>query len=160
MIDKLSGRNGTAEFAHRSMKNLNFILDSAEECDVHPITQTITSLLAILIFPWERSALNQIKKKRLPVLTREGWPIWEMSGSRVDDNKVKNVGDLIELVRNSVAHGNVSFDSDSRNLEEVLVSFKNFPEGGGSSNWHASIKANELVEFCRRFSSFIADSVA
>jgi hypothetical protein len=106
MLDKLQGRNGTGEFARRSMKNLDFVLTNAETgADVHPITQTVGALLGIIVFPWKRSALFALKKKRLTVATTEGWPSWQMRGTLVDANKVKNVGQLIELVRNSIAHG-------------------------------------------------------
>lgn len=46
MLNKLEGRNGTREFARRSMKNLDFILGAVERnADVHPVTQTIGALL-------------------------------------------------------------------------------------------------------------------
>ena len=39
MLNKLDGRNGSGEFARRSLKNLDFILDAARNsADVHPVT--------------------------------------------------------------------------------------------------------------------------
>jgi hypothetical protein len=94
------------------MKNLQFILDVGGGADVHPVTQTISALLGIVVFPWEKSAFHAVKKKRLAVARSEGWPAWTMSGPRIDSNKVKTIGNLLELLRNSVAHGKVTFDSD------------------------------------------------
>jgi HEPN pEK499 p136 len=160
MLGKLQGRNGTGEFARRSMKNLDFVLTNAETgADVHPVTQTVGSLLGIIVFPWERSALFAVKKKRLAVAATEGWPSWQMTGTLVDANKVKNVGQLIKLVRNSVAHGKVTFDSDSKHLTEVTVTFENYPRGSSKMNWRGVIRADHLASFCRKFSEYVADHV-
>jgi len=71
MLDKLEGRNGTQQFAHRSMKNLDFMIAAAEDGeDVHPITATVGALLALMVFPWERNALDAVTNKRLPCTAR------------------------------------------------------------------------------------------
>jgi len=156
----LPDRNVTFEFARRSLKNLDFVVASAN-AGVHPVTQAVTSLLAIVIFPWERSAFNRVKNKRLSVLVQEGWPEWSMSGSRAQNNGVKSLGALIKLLRNSAAHGNVSFDSDSRNPRLVHVEFENFPKGKNiPSNWRGSIRADQLIEFCRCFSRRIEEEAS
>ena len=161
MLDKLQGRNGSGEFAGRSMKNLDFILGAAENHEeVHPVTQTIGALLGIVVFPWEKNAFNAVKKKRIAVATSEGWPKWRMSGTRINSNQVKTVGDLIKLVRNSIAHGHVTFDSDSRNPSDVMVTFENYPKGSKNADWKGSIQADALADFCRQFSNFVADYVS
>lgn len=161
MLDKLQGRNGTGEFARRSMSNLDFILARAESApDVHPVTQIVGALLGVVVFPWERSALNAVKKKRLALAIAEGWPRWQMSGQLLDANKVKNIGHLIELLRNSVSHGKVTFDSDSRMPGDVTVTFENYSKGGADLNWRGSTRADNLVLFCRKFCAFVADYVS
>ncbi len=161
MLDKLHGRNGTGEFARRSMKNLDFVLGARKSrSDVHPVTQIIATLLEIVVFPWEKNAFNKVKNKRLAVARSEGWPTWQMTGSRFDSNKVKNVGDLIRLLRHSIAHGNVTFDSDSKQPSEVTVTFENYPNGSYRPNWRGAIQADNLAFFCRKFSEFVADYVA
>lgn len=77
--DQSYTRNGTLVFSERARKNLRYIIDSESDgADVHPVTQTITSLLAIIIFPWERAALSALKKQKLPVLVSQGqWPHWQ-----------------------------------------------------------------------------------
>lgn len=160
MLGKFQGRNGSGEFARRSMANLDFILAHAvANSEIHPVTQAVGALLGIVVFPWERSAFNAVKKVRLAVAMTEGWPQWKMSGTLIETNSVKTVGDLIELLRHSVSHGNVSFDSDSRVLSDVAITFENCPEGK-SKNWRAMIAADQLVLFCRKFSAFVADYVS
>jgi hypothetical protein len=159
MLDELQGRNGTGEFARRSMKKLEFVV-AQKGADVHPVTQTVSSLLGIVVFPWERNALLAVKKTRLAVATSQGWPSWQMDGPLVDANKVKNVGHLIEQVRNSVAHGKVMFDSDSKKLEEVTVTFESYSQDGSTMKWRGVIRGDRLADFYRKFSTYIADYVA
>jgi hypothetical protein len=160
MLEKLQGRNGTREFARRSITNLDFLIAAANAgAGVHPVTQIVTALLAIVIFPWERDALDEVKNKRLPVAKAEGWPSWQMSGTRVESYAVKTIGDLIGLVRNSVAHGRVSFDSDSKRLEDVTITFMNYPDGDSNADWQATIRADHLGTFCQKFCSTLHDRV-
>jgi hypothetical protein len=160
MLNELQGRNGTGEFARRSMKNLDFVVNARERADVHPVTQTVGALLGIVVFPWERSALSAVKKTRLAVVTTQGWPAWQMNGPLIDANKIKNLGHLIEQVRNSVAHGKVTFDSDSNDLEKVTVTFESYSKDGGTMKWWGIIRADHLADFCRKFSACVADHVA
>jgi hypothetical protein len=161
VLNTLEGRNGSGEFARRSMKNLDFILDAARNsADVHPVTQTVNALLAILVFPWERGALNAVKKKRLPIAAREGWPTFRMSGPLAKTNDIKTIGDLIEQLRHAVAHGHVRFDSDSRVPSDVKITFENRRSKNQPPEWQGEIRADHLSAFCRTFSEFIADSVA
>lgn len=161
MLDTLQGRNGSGEFARRAMSNLEFVLShSAADIQVHPITQIICTLLGVVVFPWERSAFDKIKNKRVAAAISEGWPAWMMSGSRIDGNKVSRIGDLIGLVRNSISHGHVLFDSDSRLPHDVTITFENRPRGGRSSDWQGRIRADCLALFCHRFCAFVSDHVS
>lgn len=161
MLNTLEGRNGSGEFARRSMKNLEFVLDAATHCaDVHPVTQTVSALLALIVFPWQRGALHAVKNKRLPIAAGEGWPSFKMSGPRVEANDIKTVGDLLEQIRHAVAHGHVYFDSDSRVPSDVTVTFENQPSRTQPPEWKGEIRADHLAAFCRAFSSFIEDYVS
>lgn len=161
MLKSFEGRNESGEFARRSIKNLDFVLARSENsADVHPVTQTVSTLLAIIVFPWQRDAMAAVKNKRLPIAAREGWPRFQMSGPRVDENDIKTIGDLITQVRHAVAHSHVYFDSDSRVLSDVTITFQNRPSSQEPAEWTGMIRADHLAEFCRKFSSFIADYVA
>ena len=132
-------RNGTATFAFRTQKNLDFVAAAAQAgSDVHPVTQAVLALLGIIVFPWEHSAFNIVKRSKLPLLcANDGWPRWEMAGSR----RVLEVGDLVHVLRNAVAHGRIDFDSDSRDPASVTVTFE-------QDDWKGSIRADQLIEFC------------
>ena len=161
MLEAFEGRNGSGAFAHRSIKNLDFILAAAKHShDVHPVTQTVSAMLAIIVFPWQRGALVAVKNKRLPIAVMEGWPPFRMSGPRIDANDVKSIGDLITQLRHAVAHGHVYFDSDSRVPSDVTITFENRPSQHEPPEWTGEIRADHLAEFCRTFSAFIADYVA
>ncbi len=156
-MKKLShDRNGTEIFALRAQKNLEHIITSEINGeDVHPVTQTIMALLGIIVFPWEKSAFDIVKKSKLPILSINGWPKWNMSG----DRRVLDLGDLIKVLRNAIAHGNIEFDSDSKKPADVTITFTNIPEGKKESDWVGTINCNQLIEFCRCFTSAIADQV-
>jgi hypothetical protein len=149
-------RNGTSIFAERAQKNLDFIaLRAAEGDDVHPVTQAVLALLGIVVFPWETSAFDIVKRRKLPMLYATGWPKWEMAGSR----RVNELGELIKLLRNAVSHGNIEFNSDSRVLDEVIISFKNIPVSGTEADWVGTVRADQLIKFCRLFTSEILAQV-
>jgi hypothetical protein len=150
-------RNGTEMFALRTQKNLEHIKNSAmNNEDVHPVTQAILGLLGIVVFPWETSAFDIVKKRKLHCLSTTGWPKWKMSG----DRRVIELGELIYVLRNAVAHGNIEFDSDSRRPVDVTISFTNIPKGKKKSDWVGTITGDQLIEFCRCFSSAIQDQAS
>jgi hypothetical protein len=157
-MNRLSNdRNGTTIFASRARKNLDFIVAHAETGgDVHPVTQAVSALLGIVVFPWEISAFDHMKKEKLPILTTRGWPKWNMAGTR----RVIDLKELIHLLRNSISHGSIEFDSDSKDPAQVTISFANIPDGAEEADWVGTIKADQLVEFCRCFSTAIEAAVS
>lgn len=145
----MATRNESAEFAKRSLKNLHFIVErQVNGDDVHAVTQAITSLLGIIVFPWEDRAIDRVKNKLLPQLVSLGWPKWEMTGRRV----IK-LGDLVELLRHSIAHWNISFISDSRDPSKEVITFENYPKGQTQTDWSATISGSALILFCDKFTS-------
>lgn len=156
-MKKLSDdRNGTEVFAQRTLINLEFITVSATNNEnLHPVTQAILALLGIVVFPWETSALDMVKKRPLPLLNSGGWPKWSMKGVR----RVVILGDLIEVLRNAIAHGNIEFDSDSKIPSDVVVSFTNIPKGKKEADWVGTITGDNLIKFCRCFSEAIQKEV-
>lgn len=120
------------------------------------MTQGVSALLGIVVFPWETSAFDIVKKRKLPVLSANGWPRWEMSGTR----RVIELGELIHVLRNSIAHGAIEFDSDARDPAEVTITFTNTPEGSSGPDWVGNISGDQLIEFCRCFTGAIRDAVS
>lgn len=156
-MNRLSNdRNGTTIFASRVRKNLDFILEQSRAGhDIHPVTQAVSALLGIVVFPWETSAFDHVKKQKLPILTTRGWPKWTMTGRRVIDLK-----ELIHLLRNSISHGSIEFSSDSRVPAEVTIAFVNVPDEATEPDWTGTIRGDQLIEFCRCFSTAIEEKVS
>jgi hypothetical protein len=143
-------RNGTSVFAERTIKNLNFIVEcEAAGEDVHPITQAVSALLGVVVFPWERMALKKVSTYALSDLYATGWPQWIMIGSE----SVVDLDGLIGNLRHAISHGGIEFDSDSRKLSEVTLVLTN-------RKWSGTITCDQLVEFCRRFCTVIHSEVA
>lgn len=69
---RYASRNDALEFARRTQKNLNHIevaFNSGE--DVHLVTQLANSFLGLIVFPWERNLVEQLKGQSLDELVKE-----------------------------------------------------------------------------------------
>jgi hypothetical protein len=148
----LSSRSASLGFAERTRKNLLHIQNAfASGNDVHVITQAINSLLGIVVFPWERHAAASIKDIPLSELAKDHWPQWD-----VVEGKCSTLGELIRFIRNGTAHAGIEFSSDSRAPDEVVLRFSNFPSRSATRpNFVASIRADQLIEFCCRWTLLI-----
>jgi hypothetical protein len=151
---QIGDRNQSLEFARRTMRNLDFIIEAQDKNSVHVVTQSIMSLLGLVVFPWERSAIDAVKKKKLPILSSQGWPKWDMTGKNV-----VNLGNLIKRLRDSVAHGKVEFDSDSPEPAEVVVKFSTAPKRQTTADWSGQIRGDHLIQFCRKFLTSLIESL-
>lgn len=150
---EFSDRNVALEFAKRTRKNLLFIEQSRQDgCDVHEVTQLINSMLGLIVFPREEHFENKIMQLKLDDLVKQGWPRINSTKGKA---KCKTLGNLLRLLRNSMAHYNLKFSSDSRDGELVAITVKNFPyEGGKTSDvpdWIAEIPISDLRIFCFKF---------
>ncbi len=144
---RCSSRNDTLGFAERTRKNLLHIEAAfASGADVHVVTQLVTSLLGLVVFPWERGFQEHAKEAPLGDLIAKGWPRWKMKGVRCD-----TLGELIRVLRHSVAHGNIRFSSDSRRIEDISIEFENCPPNRPDLLWYGSISAVDLRTFCLEF---------
>ncbi len=91
----IPSRTTTEGFALRTRKNLDFIKNAREQrCeDVHIVTQLVTSLLGLVVWPRERyDDSNNIWKIHINDLVRQGWPEWDITPGK---SNTKTLGDLI-----------------------------------------------------------------
>jgi hypothetical protein len=122
---ELRSRNKPSGFAARTLKNLENIERAySAGADVHVVTQLMLSLLGLVIFPMEHGdTLGLLEEVALHDLHEfpwcEGWHIDH------DSYKIKTTNAFILLrhVRNAVAHRNVMFSSDSRDINQVRIVF-------------------------------------
>lgn len=146
-----ASRNESLYFAQRTRTNLAFIknaFDAGEE--VHVVTQLVNSLLGLVVFPWEKSFYKRAKETSL-----EGWPKWS-----VTLGKCVTLEDLIEHLRNGIAHMDIEFSSDDRQLDKVKITVRNrYKRTSIQPYREASITADRLYLFCLTFIEFLIDIV-
>lgn len=159
MPEKYSlSRNITEEFARRVRKNLDFIIKKRNEGeDVHEVTQLVTSLLGIIVFPWQAGALKHLESLRLSDLEIQGWPRWEILLDEKRDTKT--LYNLIRHLRNAASHRRLRFLSDDPEMHKVEIEFEDAPNDNAPPNWRAKINAADLKVFCDRFTERLEDLV-
>jgi hypothetical protein len=152
-------RNTTEGFAKRVRKNLEFISRKCREGeDVHEVTEITTSLLGLIIFPWEERALGIMENWSLADLEEKGWPRWTILQDR--DGETTTLGKLTYHLRNAASHRRLRFSSDGPDPKEVEIQFEDaYPGKAVDVDWVAKIRASDLKDFCERFSKSIEDLV-
>ncbi len=148
-------RGDALEFAARTLKNLQ-ALEAAHERgeSVHLVTQMVNSLLGLIVFPLEKRFVRFLLKQQLDDLVARGWPSWAFSLDRSD-----TLGDLVYHLRNAVAHGRITFSSDSRNPSEVALEVADARPKTQEIYWRASIGATDLRHFCVRYAKLLEDVI-
>jgi hypothetical protein len=148
------GRNTVWGFSERTLKNLAFLEAARRQgVDVHVVAQLTTSLLGLIVFPYQEicdSKYTEFRKIKLADLEAQGWPSW-----RVDIGKSKNFHDHIRHLRNAISHRRVYFSSDSRDPSEVEIHFRDCADRNGPWDWGAIIWANALQDFVSRFAIYL-----
>jgi hypothetical protein len=152
-LEDLVGRNQPLVFARRTRKNLERIKKaSADGEDVHPVVQLANSLLGLIVIPWERDTLDSILHHRLETLKQQGWPCFNITKGRCH-----TLEELIQKLRNSVAHGHMRFSSDEKHYGKVILQIKNIPWKQKEPDWCAEISVEELQGFCEKLINLVED---
>jgi hypothetical protein len=94
--------------------------------------------LGLIVFLKEGHFDNQLKRKRLTELVKQGWPRIE-----VTKGKCHTLSDLLKHLRIAVAHRRITFSSDSPNIDAVSINAEDAP-----ANWAVRIQAKDLRTFC------------
>lgn len=129
----------------RTMANLQFIEKHKGQNGPYEVTQLLNSFLGALCHPWEghRRDLNM---KPLAEARTEGWP--EIAKERPGDYEPQSLGDLVRLMRNAVAHGNIEFLPGSGGEIKAL---RVWNREGDVRNWGALISVPDMRRFLSRF---------
>lgn len=148
-------RQHALEFASRTPRNLEF-LESAREggADVHVVTQLVNSLLGLVVFPLEKTFARSMLKQKLDELVEDGWPSWGFTLRKSD-----TLGDLVYHLRNAVAHGRITFSSDSRVPSEVVMDAADAKPGTRKVYWRAAIRVAHLRTFCQHYAQLLDDVI-
>ena len=123
------------------------------------MTQLTISLLGLVVFPKERLLLEQAAATTIADMHAKGWPTWTIM---LDDQEkpTTTLAHILKHLRNAVAHGRLTFTSDSRNIEEVAILIEDKKRREDPvPYWRARIDAKDLRGFCHCFLDFIEDTV-
>jgi hypothetical protein len=151
-------RDDALKFAARTLQNLEYIEEVWKESraahdnpPVRLVTHIINSTLGLVVFSMEKKFLNRILTEPYGDLVAGGWPEWtfHLSGSPAD-----SLGVLTSHVRNGVCHARVRFSSDSPDPTGVTVTIED-AKPKKPVDWRASITAEGLLQFCRRFAAHV-----
>jgi hypothetical protein len=139
-------RNDPLSFGAFAWKNLEFIEQAAKNNpeELHPVTQLALSLLGLIVFQHEKNRVQFNRKVRGIRLDSLNWPQWDVS------KPSNTLGQFIKQLRHVVAHGGITFSSNSHILAEVVVLFDD-----PKSNWTGRINADDLRTFCCRFKALL-----
>lgn len=150
-------RNDALRFAELTRQNLEYVENAFKRGeDVHVVTQLATSLLGLIVFPREKHFTEQVESLGLDTLVAQGWPRWQISKGTCE-----TLGCLLRHLRNAVAHGRMTFSSDSRQLDEVVIKFEDIDPHKRDKpvNWIARIGAKDLRTFCDRFVDLLNERI-
>ncbi|MGO9677084.1 MAG: HEPN family nuclease [Candidatus Sulfotelmatobacter sp.] len=142
-------RNDPLGFAGFAWKNFEFIERTANNSpdapDIHPVTQLVLSMLGLIVFQREKNRIQYGKDIRQTTLDTPDWPQWAAMSPHCN-----TLEELVNNLRHAVAHGHVEFSSNSHDLSEVEISFRN-----PGKQWSGSIRADALRAFCFRFKALL-----
>jgi len=161
-------RNEALEFARRTRHNLEYVEAVAAQQTqgtrhVHVVTQLTLSLLGLVVFPREKLFLECAEKMTFERMASGGWPQWNISKDDCPGRPTTTLKALLDRLRNAICHARVVFDSDDRNISDVVITVEDgLPRKGHSqfrADWVATISAADLRAFCFRLLDFIEDSI-
>jgi hypothetical protein len=129
------------------MFNLRYIEGVRNSDGPYEVTQLVNSFLAALAHPWEELKSN-LKCTTLHQAAAEGWPV--LKRERPDDVEPTSLGDLLRLVRNSFAHGNIEF-LGSGTSEITHLRIWNMTPNTDRRTWGTIASVADMRQFLERF---------
>ena len=139
------------DIMRRTMANLAFIEQSASSHGPFEVTQLINSFLGALAHPWE-SLRNELNSMSITEAESQGWPI--PRAERTTDHAPTNLGDFIRLLRNGVAHGNISFLADGKGqIAALRIENRN----RGRRTWGVIFTPENMRRLLERFVTLVED---
>jgi hypothetical protein len=173
-LPPLESRTLSSGLAKRTLRNLDFIKRATSDPNVHPVTQVVNSLLALLVFPFEKEktffAAFSKEKFRDPsdlsfIRTMLAEQLLIPSLEIVKFGRCEDLGRFFERTRNAISHKHLDFsgaDPDSRILGDVTVTLKDCvprkkdtPCHPSDFFWEIRMTAADLENLAR----YVADQV-
>jgi hypothetical protein len=155
-------RDAALKFAARTLENLQFVLEVWQDHrdrhatpPVRLVTQTINSLLGLVVFTVEREFVRSVVTESVASLAARGWPKWKFELTASDND---SLGELAYHLRNGVSHARVRFSSDSADPAQVTITIEDAPSKK-PVNWRAIITADDLLKFCFLYGQHVNDVI-
>jgi len=133
------------DIMRRTIENLEFIEEHASTNGPYEVTQLVNSFLGALAHPWEKQR-QELNVMSLADAQVAGWPnIVKELGS---DREPTSLGDLVRLVRNALAHGNIAFlPGKSGDIRALRV----WNNDQGRRTWGAIVTVEHMRAFLLKF---------
>jgi hypothetical protein len=133
------------DIMRRTMHNLQFVEARAGADGPYEVTQLVNSFLGALAHPWE-AYRHDLTAVSLAQAHAAGWPA--VAKERPSDRDPDSLGDLVRLMRNALAHGNVEFLPDA-SAEIRALRLWNIDRG--RRTWGAVVTVADMRSFLTRF---------
>ena len=164
-----SEENLIIDFVRRTKCNLLFIEDSVKENPdkrIYEVTQLINSLIGLVVLPFEKLKYKETPKGRyyltLPNLTIEEMVAdgWEAPKVTEGFPKVEDLHQLVNYLRNAVAHFNIEFLVNPRTKHISGVIVENYHQNTGEMRWQAEMSIKALRDNVLRFIDLLEQAYA
>lgn len=134
----------------RTMANLEFIETHASSAGPFEITQLINSFLGAMAHPWEqlKTDLDSIP---IEEAISEGWP--KLRKERSSDREPSTLGELVRLLRNGIAHGNIDFHPDGQGRIAALRFVNKNKQD--RRTWGVIVTPADMRQFLRQFVALV-----
>ena len=147
-----------ADFAQRTAANLNAIRAMRardSKADVYEVTQLVNSMLGLLVFPQQRY-MDRIPETSIAELERDGWPIPSVIG---DYPQVKDLRELVRMLRNAVTHCNLEFQPGPDSEIQRLYLWNTHPRTHAVT-WKAEMMVADLDGITQKFIELLLNKKA
>jgi hypothetical protein len=133
------------DIMRRSMANLKFVEEHAQPSGPYEVTQLVNTFLGALAHPFD-AMRNDLMVRPLADAAILGWP--SIAREQRTDREPSSLGDLIRLMRNAIAHGNIEFLSDEKGQ---ISSIRVWNNDRGVRTWGAILSVEHMRTFLCRF---------
>ena len=110
----------------------------------------INSFLGALAHPWEQLKTD-LDSFSMEEAIAQGWP--KLSKERSSDREPVTLGDLIRLLRNGIAHGNIDFHPDGKGRIAALRIMNNNQQG--LRTWGTIVTPADMRQFLQQFVALV-----
>lgn len=131
----------------RSMANLEYIENNKTDNGPYEVTQLVNTFLGALAHPWEELK-SEFKKQAIQDAEKAGWP--RVTKELPTDTDPKNLGDLIRLMRNAMAHGGITLLPEG-DCEIERIHLVNVDPRCGHRTWGTELTRDDARAFLDKF---------